>query len=161
MEEDALSVVDGVVSGDEECVEGWYLGGWGLWILGEKKRRNEAGVDDEEMIDDENDDGEKLEHKEVEEEGESGRKDGEDHDWTGRWQDSLQWLRTCLQLYHQLDYEDERLRDHALELVQAIETEFAANGVEVERNEEEGGRGEWESEDEAGEGKGDGDQVMG
>lgn len=163
MEKDALSVVDGVVSGDEECVEGWYLGGWGLWILGDKKRRNEARVDDdEEMIDDENDDGEKLEHKAGEEEGESGRNDGEDHDWTGRWQDSLQWLRTCLQLYDQLDYEDERLRDHALELVQAIETEFAANGVEVEGNEEEGGGGgKWESGDEAGEGKGDGDQVMG
>lgn len=132
MEKDALSVVDGVVSGDEECVEGWYLGGWGLWILGDKKRRNEARVDDdEEMIDDENDDGEKLEHKAGEEEGESGRNDGEDHDWTGRWQDSLQWLRTCLQLYDQLDYEDERLRDHALELVQAIETEFTADRKSV------------------------------
>lgn len=158
MEKDALSVVDGVVSGDEGCVEGWYLGGWGLWILGDKKRRSEAGVRvDDEMLDDGRD--VENESQEQEEGSDSGRKDGKDHDWTGCWRSSLQWLRTCLQLFDQLHYEDERLRDHALELAQEIETEFAAKGVEVENNGEEAG--EWESGEEEGEGGGDGDQVMG
>lgn len=155
MEKDALSVADGVVNGDEGCVEGWYLGGWGLWILGDKNRRSEAGAhDDDEMAGDAKHDVENKEHKE--EEGE----DGKEHDWTDCWRSSLQWLRTCLQLYDQLHYEDERLRDHALELVQQIEADFASKGID----EEEAGDGEWESGDEEEEGGGsdddDGDQVM-
>ncbi|MCJ1423957.1 hypothetical protein MMC29_001843 [Sticta canariensis] len=161
MEKDALSVVDGVVSGDEGCVEGWYLGGWGLWILGDKKRRIKASVNDEdEMVDNEKSDVENHEYKEEEEEVESERKDGKENDWTESWRSSLQWLRTCLQLYDQLHYEDERLRAHALELVQEIETEFAAKGVEIERDGEEAEE-VWESGEEEEEGTGDVDQVMG
>lgn len=165
MEKDALSVVDGVVSGDEACVEGWYLGGWGLWILGDKKRRSEAGEqDDDEMVDDEQTHLENKGRRGEEEESESGRNYKQDHDWIGCWRSSLEWLHTCLQLYDQLQYEDERMRDHALELVQEIETEFVAKGVEVKRDEEEAG-GEWESgeeeEEEEEEGVGDKDQVMG
>ena len=158
MEKDALSVVDGVVSGDEGCVEGWYLGGWGLWILGDKKRRIKASVHDEdEMVDNEKSDVEINENEEEEEEIEGDRKDGKEHDWTESWRSSLQWLRTCLQLYDQLNYEDQRLRAHVLELVQEIETEFAAQGVQVERDEEEADE-EWESGEE--EGTGEGDEVM-
>ncbi|MCJ1461685.1 hypothetical protein MMC07_000283 [Pseudocyphellaria aurata] len=157
MEKDALRVVDGVVSGDEGCVEGWYLGGWGLWILGDKNRRSEAGVlDDHEMA-------ETNEHESEEEESESARKKGKDRGWIESWRSSLQWLRTCLQLYGQLDYEDERLRDHALELVQGIENEFAAEGVKVEIDEEREEE-EWESGDEEDEkeedGGGDDDQMI-
>lgn len=161
MEKDALSVVDGVVSGDEGCVEGWYLGGWGLWILGDKKRRIEASVHDEdEMVDNEKNDVENNEYEEEEKEVEGDRKDEKEHDWTESWRSSLQWLRTCLQLYDQLHYEDERLRAHALELVQEIETEFTVKGIEVERDEEEAGE-EWESGEEEEERVGDVDQVMG
>lgn len=161
MEKEALTVVDGVVSGDEGCVEGWYLGGWGLWILGNKNRSSEARAnDDDEMVDDGKHDEEKDKGQDEEEEVEGGQKDEENSEWTECWRGSLHWLRTCLQLYDQLDYEDVRLRDHALELVQAIETEFAAKEIEAEGDEEEEG-GEWESEDEEEvDGDGDGDKVM-
>lgn len=166
MEKDALSVVDGVVSGDEGCVEGWYLGGWGLWILGDRNRKSQAGVhDDHDMADDEKNDAENNEQENEEEESEGTRKDGKDPDWIESWRSSLQWLRTCLQLYDQLDYEDQRLHDHALELVQGIENEFTAKGIEVEMDEEEEEEEEWDSggeeEEKEKEGGGDGDQMMG
>ena len=49
------------------------------------------------------------------------------------------WLESCLRLYRMLDYEDERLKDHAHELVDGLKKEL---GVEGEM--EEGGEDGWE-----------------
>ncbi|OQV01369.1 hypothetical protein CLAIMM_06744 isoform 1 [Cladophialophora immunda] len=46
-----------------------------------------------------------------------------------------QWLENCLRLYRVLGYEDERLREHAVELVHGLNKEL---GVEGEMDEEEG-----------------------
>ena len=50
-----------------------------------------------------------------------------------------EWLRNSLKLYELLDYEDERLKDHAVELVTALNQEL---GVEDEGEEGE----EWQDE---------------
>ena len=55
-----------------------------------------------------------------------------------------EWLRNSLKLYELLDYEDERLKDHAIELVTALNQEL---GVEDEGDEEE----EWQDESDGGE----------
>ena len=46
-------------------------------------------------------------------------------------------LATALRLYQQLDYEDDRLRDHALELVQGLGKEVGAEDEEWEDEEDE------------------------
>jgi hypothetical protein len=70
-----------------------------------------------------------------------------------------EWLRNSLKLYELLDYEDERLKDHAVELVTALNHEL---GVEDEGDEGE----EWQDESESETGEdleatdGDGDAEM-
>lgn len=146
MEEDALEVVGGCVEGDDTCVEGWYLGGWGLYLLGEKQQNGDAATK------------ERPEKKEEE----SEEKDG----WTQCWRGSIQWLRTCLNLYEQLDYEDERLREHASELVSGIESEFREKGIELDVDGDDAGEDEWtesdenEVDDNGVEKDQDGDEVM-
>ena len=146
MEEDALEVVGGCVEGDDTSVEGWYLGGWALYLLGEKRRNGDAGQT------------ERIEKK--------GEESEEKDDWTECWRGSIQWLRTCLKLYEQLDYEDERLREHAIELIAGIESEFRSKGIELDADEEDAGEDEWTESDEnevggdSVEKDKDGDEVM-
>jgi len=45
MEEEALAVLQRLVADDDTSVEAWYLGGWSLYLLGEKLREN--GKEDE------------------------------------------------------------------------------------------------------------------
>ena len=128
MEEDALEVVEGCVEGDDTCVEGWYLGGWGLYRLGEKRRNGDV-----------------IQTERPEKKGtESEEKD----DWAECWRGSIQWLRTCLKLYEQHDYEDERLREHARELIAGIESEFRGKGIKLEVDEEDAGEDAWTESDE-------------
>ena len=49
---------------------------------------------------------------------------------------SREWLRNCLKLYTLLDYEDDRLRDHASELVHGLDQRLGSQ--EIEDEEEEG-----------------------
>lgn len=146
MEEDALEVGGGCVEGDDTCVEGWYLGGWGLYLLGEKQQNGDAAT---------------KERRQKKEE-ESEEKDG----WTQCWRGSIQWLRTCLNLYEQLDYEDERLREHASELLSGIESEFREKGIELDVDGDDAGEDEWtesdenEVDDNGVEKDQDGDEVM-
>ena len=48
---------------------------------------------------------------------------------------SREWLRNCLKLYNLLDYEDDRLRDHAAELVQGLDE--VLGDVEIEEEDDE------------------------
>lgn len=107
---EAIEVLERLVGEEDSSVEVWYLGGWGLYILGEKQKNKEVKV--------ENGDGES---------------------WRVSWISSRQWLDHSLRLFKQQDYEDERLGEHAKELLALINAELG--GVSVE--EEEDGDG-WE-----------------
>ncbi|KPM45494.1 hypothetical protein AK830_g1093 [Neonectria ditissima] len=115
LEDSALGVLERLVADDDTSVEAWYLGGWCLYIIGEKARAAAAA-------------------------GANG--------WKVTWKTSRQWLTQCLKLYELHDYEDERLGEHAQELLQNINKEL---GEPVEGEDD-----EWE---EASDG-GDEDEEM-
>ncbi|KZZ96032.1 Tetratricopeptide-like helical [Moelleriella libera RCEF 2490] len=117
MEEEALKVLERLVTDDDQSVEAWYLGGWCLYMSGEKLRS--SSQDDEG--------------------GDSAA------EWKSTWSTARKWLVQCLKLYAALEYEDERLGDHAVELFQAINQELGAmpegeeDDWEDSENEEEDG----------------------
>src|SRR2546430_874017 len=45
MEDEAIEVLERLVGEDDESVEVWYLGGWGLYIMGEKKKGSTSSKD--------------------------------------------------------------------------------------------------------------------
>lgn len=48
MEQEAIDVLERLVGDDDESVEAWYLGGWALFILGEKLKGKTSDSKDEE-----------------------------------------------------------------------------------------------------------------
>lgn len=119
MDVDAIEVLERLVGEDDSSVEVWYLGGWGLYIMGEKQKNGEVNV--------ENGDGES---------------------WRVSWISSRQWLNQSLLLFKQQDYEDERLGEHAKELLAKLNSELGGAAANVEQDEEDGE--EWEDEDDEG-----------
>ncbi|OTA82371.1 hypothetical protein M434DRAFT_17054 [Hypoxylon sp. CO27-5] len=110
MEQEAIEVLERLVSEDDQSVEVWYLGGWGLYVMGEKQKANKSSDSDE--------------------------------DWKASWISSRVWLNQCQHLYKLQDYEDERLGEHAKELLSLIAKELGeAPAGEVEED-------EWEDDDE-------------
>ena len=69
MDVDAIEVLERLVGEDDTSVEVWYLGGWGLYIMGEKQKKGDLN-------------------------GETG--DGES--WRVSWISSRQWLNQSLSL---------------------------------------------------------------
>lgn len=131
MEDEALEVLSGVVEGDESSVEGWYLGGWGLWLLAK-------GVEQQQL--------EPAAH--TKSKSNTNPEPEPEKDRINHLRDSRTWLKTCLTLAAQLDYEDDRLRDHAQELVLEIEQSLLDCGVALDEGEEGGSEGEeWEGVD--------------
>jgi predicted Zn-dependent protease len=116
LEFEALEVLERLILEDDQSVEAWYLGGWCLYLLAEKQEAP----------------------KDIKEEEESPRH--------ASLIASREWLKQSLKLYDLLQYEDERLRDHALELVQGMNQEI---GEDMDDSEAEGeGEGEdWEDEE--------------
>jgi predicted Zn-dependent protease len=110
MEFEALEVLERLILEDDQSVEAWYLGGWCLFLLAEK-REAPKDVTAEELA-------------------ESPRQ--------ASLEASREWLKQALKLYDVLEYEDERLRDHALELVQEMNKEIG----EYESEAEDEGEGE-------------------
>ncbi|KAL6869147.1 hypothetical protein ACO1O0_000470 [Amphichorda felina] len=110
MEESALRVLQRLVTDDDQSVEAWYLGGWCLYIIGEKMRAAK------------------------------GAPDGDAEEWKALWKSARQWLSMCLKLYELQDYEDERLGEHAVELRSSINKELGepAEGEEDEWDEASG-----------------------
>ncbi|OAQ72796.1 tetratricopeptide repeat protein [Pochonia chlamydosporia 170] len=95
MEEEALKVLERLVTDDDQSVEAWYLGGWCLYISGEKQRDAK------------------------------GQQNGDaSEEWKSTWSTARKWLAQCLKLYAMLDYEDDRLGEHAVELFQGINKEL-------------------------------------
>jgi tetratricopeptide (TPR) repeat protein len=114
MDGEAIEVLERLVGEDDSSVEVWYLGGWGLYILGEKQKNGEVKAEDE---------------------------DGES--WRISWISSRQWLEHSLRLFEVQDYEDERLGEHARELLASLSKELGE--VTVDGEDEEGE--EWEDDD--------------
>ncbi|KAI0140128.1 TPR-like protein [Hypoxylon sp. NC0597] len=110
MEQDAIEVLERLVGEDDQSVEVWYLGGWGLYVMGEKQKANKSSDSDE--------------------------------DWKASWISSRVWLNQCQHLYKLQDYEDERLGEHAKELLGLIAKELGEAPVG------EGEEDEWEDDDE-------------
>ncbi|TDZ22238.1 putative assembly chaperone of rpl4 [Colletotrichum orbiculare MAFF 240422] len=104
MEQEAIDVLERLVGDDDQSVEAWYLGGWALFILGEKLKEKQPEGEDEE-------------------------------DWNTTWTTSRHWLTRCLKLYEAQQYEDERLGEHARELMASINKVL---GEPPEGEEEEG-----------------------
>jgi len=125
MDVDAIEVLERLVGEDDTSVEVWYLGGWGLYILGEKQKSGKVKV--------ENGDGES---------------------WRVSWISSRQWLTQSLALFKQQDYEDERLGEHAKELLAKLNSNLGGEGTNGDQDEE---GEEWEDEDDE---TSDEDEVM-
>ncbi|KAL3476340.1 SIR2-domain-containing protein [Aspergillus californicus] len=101
---EALQVLERLILEDDQSVEAWYLGGWCLYLLAEK---GEAPSDPDE--------------KETNETPGAKRQ--------ASLVASREWLKQGLTLYGLLEYEDERLKEHSLELVQKMDEEL---GEEIE-----------------------------
>lgn len=124
MEEEALEVVERLVGEDDQSVEAWYLGGWCLYLLGQKRKGSDITMNNG---------------------TENGNK--EEDLYTQSLISSRGWLRQSLKLYALLEYEDERLKDHAVELVEVLERDLIKhdssgvgeeewNGIEDENDDE-------------------------
>lgn len=123
MEEKAVEVCERLVLEDDSSVEAWYLGGFAQYTFGEKMRNPPE-------------DGKKQ----------AGQSDVEDDSWKRRWVRAKQWLSQCLLLFEAQEYEDERLGEHAKELLATVNAEAG----DLPDEEEEDGDG-WEDLDEDGE----------
>jgi tetratricopeptide (TPR) repeat protein len=109
MDVDAIEVLERLVGEDDTSVEVWYLGGWGLYIMGEKQKNGQV-------------------------KGENG--DGES--WRVSWISSRQWLNQSLLLFKQQGYEDKRLGDHAEELLEKLSAELGGGAADGNQDEDEG-----------------------
>ncbi|KAI2621091.1 TPR-like protein [Hypoxylon sp. NC1633] len=107
MEQEAIEVLERLVGENDQSVEVWYLGGWGLYVMGEKQKASKSN----------------------------------EEDWKASWISSRVWLNQCQHLYMLQDYEDERLGEHAKELLTLVSKELG------EAPAGEGDGDEWEDED--------------
>jgi len=125
MDVDAIEVLERLVGEDDTSVEVWYLGGWGLFIMGEKQKSGEIKA--------EKDDGES---------------------WKVSWISSRQWLKQSLALFKQQEYEDERMGEHAKELLAKLNANLGGEDTIGDQDDE---GEEWEDEDNE---TSDGDEEM-
>lgn len=118
LEFEALEVLERLIMEDDQSVEAWYLGGWCLYLLAEKQQApKDVKADDAE---------ETPRHASL--------------------VASREWLKQSLNLYGLLQYEDDRLRDHALELVQNMNQEIGEDMDNSEAEGEDEGE-EWDDEE--------------
>lgn len=78
----ALEVLDGLREEDDQVVDLWYLGGWGLYCKGEKAREEE----------------EKTKGKgkgTVPPKPQNEEEEEEEENWQSLWVESRQWLNVC------------------------------------------------------------------
>ncbi|KAK2791127.1 hypothetical protein FQN52_005083 [Onygenales sp. PD_12] len=130
MNVEALEVLERMVLEDDHSVETWYLGGWCLYLLGKGKELPPSNNEQSEP---------ELRQATL--------------------RSSRSWLKQSLKLYDLVEYEDVKLKEHALELVQDLQKDLgeddddddAADGDDVDE--------EWEDESGSGD-DGDEDQAM-
>lgn len=126
LESRAVEVCERLVLDDDTSVEAWYLGGLAQFTLGEKMKNSTADKEQQ------------------------GAADA----WKKHWIRARQWLAQCQLLFEAQEYEDERLGEHAKELLATIATE----APDLPEEEEEEGEG-WEDVNEGDEGD-EGDEEM-
>lgn len=114
MELEALEVLERLILEDDQSVEAWYLGGWCLNLLADKQQAPKEAEPEDEMP-------ESKRHASL--------------------VASREWLKQSLALYETIQYEDERLEEHAVELLEGMYKEL---GEDIEEEEEEGTEeGDW------------------
>ncbi|KAK8019657.1 TPR domain-containing protein [Apiospora arundinis] len=113
MEQEAIEVLERLVGEDDHSVEVWYLGGWGLYVMGEKQKQQDST---------------------------------EGGEWKSTWISSKTWLTQCITLFKKQDYEDERLGEHANELLAAV-TKDLGDAVSEDEDDAADGDEVWEDED--------------
>ncbi|KAL9631265.1 MAG: hypothetical protein Q9164_005986 [Protoblastenia rupestris] len=118
LEEEAVEVVERLVNDDDQSVEAWYLGGWCMYLLAGRQSGDSQTNGTANSLP-------KEEEQKV------------------ALVSSREWLRQSLKLYEMLDYEDERLREHANELVEELDEQLVGESI----NEDEDVDGELDSED--------------
>ncbi|MCJ1436302.1 hypothetical protein MMC27_005680 [Xylographa pallens] len=135
MEDHAMGVLEGLVAEEDGSVEAWYLGGWCASLmagLGRSSEDSEAG-DGEDPMD------ESISAKAIMKDDEAPKSnDGRN----ALLITSREWLKNSLRLYEVQDYEDDRLRDHAVEVVEqldgilgdAVDDEGVVDGEEWEED---------------------------
>lgn len=116
LEFEALEVLERLILEDDHSVEALYLGGWCLFLLAEKQEAPKETQEDDSTT--------------------SPRHASLDA--------SREWLKQSLKLYDLLEYEDDRLREHALELVHGITQEI---GEDMDDSEDEGEGEDWKDEE--------------
>jgi tetratricopeptide (TPR) repeat protein len=95
MEKEGTEVLNRLVAEDDESVEVLYLGGWAQYLVGERCK------------------------------GEATQTASErDAAWKKAWTSSRRWLNKCMRQYKIQEYEDERLGEHANELLASINKEL-------------------------------------
>jgi tetratricopeptide (TPR) repeat protein len=98
LESSAMDVLERLVLEDDESVEAWYLGGWCQYLIAKKTEQGDVGP------------------------ARAGMTDAELESNLGAiYKGSRRWLKTALKLYKRIEYEDERLKQHAEELVAGLD----------------------------------------
>jgi tetratricopeptide (TPR) repeat protein len=121
LEDEALQVLEHLTTDDDQSVEAWYLGGWCLYIMGEKQRDAKPQ--------------------------QNGGDATTAEEWKNTWASSRKWLHRCINLYNQQEYEDERLGQHAVELFQSINKELGNPTEEEMENWDDASEGDEEEDD--------------
>jgi predicted Zn-dependent protease len=125
LEHDAMEVLHMLILEDDQSVEAWYLGGWCQHLISDRNGKGEAFKDDSAMDTSA---------------GETKRLTAENAHLVLK--GSRRWLKTSLKLYKQQDYEDDRLYDHACELVANLDKVLGSEDEQTEGGDE----AEWEPE---------------
>jgi len=118
MEEEAMEVLERLVSEDDQSVEAWYLGGWCQYVQAEKSKSRMDGKASEESL----------------------------AETSLILQRSRKWLLQCLRLYGLVGYEDERLQEHANELIESLNAVLGERAEGDNANEDED---DWEDAEES------------
>ncbi|CAK4032363.1 related to TPR domain [Lecanosticta acicola] len=140
LEGDAMEVLHRLIQEDDQSVEAWYLGGWCQHLVAEHNKANPDATDESAM------DISASDHPSANQEQVERALKG-----------SRRWLKQSLKLYELLDYEDDRLYDHAKELVANMDTVLGPEEDQAEGGDE--WEDEWEGIDEDGiEDEEDGDE---
>ncbi|KAI7287429.1 hypothetical protein KC345_g504 [Hortaea werneckii] len=116
MEKDAMFVLQRLVTDDDQSVEAWYLGGWCQNLIAEKLTAAGLSTDT------------------------PANGADEENELLIALKGSRNWLKMALRLYDLLEYEDDRLYEHAKELVVALDRDLGPEAKDAGAGEED----EWE-----------------
>ncbi|CAO1604919.1 hypothetical protein XANCAGTX0491_008459 [Xanthoria calcicola] len=131
MEKDAMEVLERLIEEDDTSVEAWYLGGWCAYLTAERAKAIQKSATNSGDI-----------------------SSAKSLDYEASLMLCREWLRTSLRLYEMQDYEDDRLQNHATELVHDLDAQLGLAEDEDREDEAEAEDEDWESDSD------DGDQEM-